>query len=532
MGKVLSIEITDVCTRLCEMSMGKKVPVIYRSLVFDNPRDAVEDGYIRNSEAYGEVLMKELKEHRIKTRNVIFTMTSNKIVNREVVLPEMKPEKIMALIESESAQYFPMDTTDHRFSYFVLERLKETKQLKLMVYAAPKELVTSYRILAAEQGMRIVRLDCSGNSISRWLTRPECAELEMYLQINERNSVFTITRNATMALQRNMAFGLDSVDLAHVSDRMLRPLVTNIANVLEYYQNKNREADMSVIYVGGIGSGIPGLKEIIEKEFVGIEVRILGGIPGVRIHKNNSLGEAYVTSYMASYGATISSINFNFNEEHRKLGKTLIRCVFGEIVVVAACVMIIMNSRDAYREVVRERNRLKKELEALEAVGIEDIEYAYIASDEAAAEIEGMHRSTETVNEHWNEILALLESEGVSNMVVSYVGSDESGLSMNITVGSKQEAAKLIQQLKRIEYFKSVKTSEISETGGETLARKKVVSFSVICSYTDEEAEPEDPERKSNSLLDTVKNGIANKVTEGLTDALTDGINSAMSGMK
>ncbi|MBQ3913574.1 MAG: pilus assembly protein PilM, partial [Lachnospiraceae bacterium] len=293
-SRVLSIEITDMTTHVCEIGYNKKNPTIYKSIIFENPQFSVEDGFVLNRGVYKNALKDAIDAAKIKTRDTVFALASNKIINREVIIPEMKAELISGLIENERNEYFPMDTNGYLFAFEILEKIKETKQQRITVYAAPEILVKNITALAGELDLNIVAIDYTGNAIYQWLKRPTHDPIEMYLQINEKNSQFTILDEGKLELQRNMNFGVntlvnvmnttryfeseleyndallklkeqkllfssfnevDTVVAEDEAERKLnfvksqltdatRPMIGNISSVLEYYNTKKRGAIM------------------------------------------------------------------------------------------------------------------------------------------------------------------------------------------------------------------------------------------------------------------------------------------------
>ena len=293
-SKVLSIEITDLTTHICEIGYNKKNPVIYKSIIFENPQYSVEDGFVLDRGPYKNALKEELNTARIKTKDVVFSLSSSKIINREVTIPDMKKELIAGLIENERNEYFPMDTTGHVFAFEIIEKIKETKQQRISIYAAPDILVKNMTTLAGELELNVVAIDYSGNAIYQWLKRNTAEPIEMYLQINEKNSQFTILDGGMLELQRNMNFGVNTLISAmndaryydkeleydeallklkeeklmfssfEESDKAVpeteeerkiialkarltdatRPMIGNLSSVLEYYNTKKRGAIM------------------------------------------------------------------------------------------------------------------------------------------------------------------------------------------------------------------------------------------------------------------------------------------------
>ena len=296
-SRVLSIEITDITTHVCEIGYNKRNPVIYKSIIFENPQYSVEDGFVMNRGVYGSVLKEQLTAARIKTRDTVFSLCSSKIINREATIPDMKPELVAGLIENERTEYFPMDTTGHYFAFDVIEKIKETKEQRILIYAAPEILVKNMTALAGELDLNIVAMDYSGNATYQWLKRPTHDPIEMYLQVNEKNSQFTILDGGKLELQRNMSFGVNSLvstmnntrvygaAALEYTDALLklkqekmilssfteadtiqpeteeerralflksqltdatRPLIGNLSSVLEYYNTKKRGAIMTI----------------------------------------------------------------------------------------------------------------------------------------------------------------------------------------------------------------------------------------------------------------------------------------------
>ncbi|MBR5732119.1 MAG: pilus assembly protein PilM, partial [Lachnospiraceae bacterium] len=223
-SRVLSIEITDMTTHVCEIGYNKKNPTIYKSIIFENPQFSVEDGFVLNRGIYKNALKDAIDAAKIKTRDTVFALASNKIINREVIIPEMKPELISGLIENERNEYFPMDTNGYLFAFEILEKIKETKQQRITVYAAPEILIKNITALAGELDLNIVAIDYAGNAIYQWLKRPTHDPIEMYLQINEKNSQFTILDEGKLELQRNMNFGVNTL--------------VNVMNTTRYFEGE------------------------------------------------------------------------------------------------------------------------------------------------------------------------------------------------------------------------------------------------------------------------------------------------------
>ncbi|MBP5331742.1 MAG: PilN domain-containing protein [Lachnospiraceae bacterium] len=239
---------------------------------------------------------------------------------------------------------------------------------------------------------------------------------------------------------------------------------------------------MARIYLGGAGTNVKGLKELIENEFNGIEVVILPKLPGINISKDNRVAEEHSTELIACIGASFPTISFYRKSEKEALSKTLIISAVGLVLVAVAAVFIVLNGKTEYDKAMERKGTLVAQRDALEAKGIEMLEDGYNAAAARFARIEEADAGTFNHNENWNDILKSLELESVSSMTVSSVTSNETGLTMNVTVGSKEDAAKLLMQLQNIPYFEEVTISSISENTSDEMGIK-IVSFSLQCKY-------------------------------------------------
>ncbi|MDE6635478.1 MAG: pilus assembly protein PilM, partial [Lachnospiraceae bacterium] len=364
-SKVVSIEITDSVTRVCELSYGKKIVTVYNAVMFDNPENSVEDAVVVEDSEYVSELKKHLKEAKIKCKDAVFVLTSNRILSREISIPDMKEKLIADYIEGEKTQYFPMDISEHKLTYCIADKDEQKKELKLIVYAAPYELIRSYQTLAKALDVKIVKLDYIGNTEYKHLqVNNSNSKLDFYIEINESNTLFTILENGKYALQRNMNFGalqlvrhlmdegyygpIDAKEAMTklVSENLIfgsysemaeyspsdeadaklyecrkritdavRPLISSVARVLEYYNNRNKDVSIGEIYAGGCGSQVKGILELITSEFEGVRFKRLAKLPGIKYSKANDLMVNRSTEFMSCIGAShISGIDFNIIE--------------------------------------------------------------------------------------------------------------------------------------------------------------------------------------------------------------------------
>ncbi|MCR5205801.1 MAG: pilus assembly protein PilM [Lachnospiraceae bacterium] len=534
--KVLSIEVTDVVTRVIEVDYGKKDPVVHKAIVFPTPEKTVSDGVIESVETFAKEFQRQT--HGFGTKNAVFVLATNKVISREVSIPEMKDDQIPDFIQNQKSEYFPMDTSGHTMVHRILDRDKDKKQIKIIVYAVPQKLVGNYHSFAQLAGLNIVGVDYNGNAIYQWLSNEGHKSMDMYLQINERSTLFTVLENKKYALQRNINFGAyalsdrliqsgyydgemtdqiltraealkrlseeefvfpsfaaiklsepdsEAAERLHSAKEMvtegMRQLLGNLSRVLEYYHSKNQNAELNTIFVGGCGAKVRGLKAFLENEFSGVEVVVLDQLPNVKVSSSVSKSGINTSELIACIGAADGSLTFLTASKEAKANKLIF---LGAIILVAgliAAIVLVIFGKGKYNNKLNERDKLQVQIDELVNSGIEDLETRYNAAMDSVAKIVEFHNGTYRANEDWNATLSEVETKAVSSMVVSNLSSDSGSVVFNVSVGSKEEAAKLLLQFQQIPYFNKISITSIRESISD-MTGQVAVSFTLACEYT------------------------------------------------
>ena len=171
----------------------KKNPPVHKAFAFRTPEHAVEDGYIRDKEAFASALKAELSRHDIHEKEVVFTLSSSKVVTREVMIPFVKDNKIMGIIEAQIRDYFPMDVSNYTISYSKMDVEEEDgkKMLKLLLVAIPDNLLNNYVTFAELAGLKVEsEIFRSVGMMTSVLTPFECGSITKLYSKDRANKYF------------------------------------------------------------------------------------------------------------------------------------------------------------------------------------------------------------------------------------------------------------------------------------------------------------------------------------------------------
>lgn len=546
--KILSIEIGVDVTHVLEMDYRVKNPKVYRSFSFQTPVGVIGEAGVRKSEEFRTALHKLLDANKIKTRKTLFVVNSGKIASREVLIPMIKENRIKDFLNTNSADFFPVDLSRYQLVYRnegVVQQDK-VKKRKLYVFAVPGDLVQSYEELADFCSLELTALDYVGNSIFQMMHKAVGNNICCSVKLDDNATMITIINQGMVVLQRTVFYGFEEVEKVVVDSGLfpkeqypaamdilqqtdclnanqaapedamnamraeaveaLRPMIGNIRRVLDYYQSRNNGAEVKECFLIGNGAYIKGLDRLMSLELnLPVHLQEKDVLNGFR-----TSGGRLDAMYEACYGAAIQPLDFVFGVaqtakiiEEKKKRELLAAKLIGLLCV--ACAVILLALSGVQRIALsHELNTLNKQKDELKY--IQDIYNAYVDTKSQYDDVTKMNGKTETVSDALADAIEEMEEKFPSGVKVTSLTSNGEGISMDIEVSTKEEAAKILQNLATFDAFRSVTTNGITESTDES--GKITVTFSVMCTYVNGTADDSiDTETTPEEDVETYMNG-------------------------
>ena len=546
--KILSIEIGVDVTHVLEMDYRVKNPKVYRSFSFQTPVGVIGEAGVRKSEEFRTALHKLLDANKIKTRKTLFVVNSGKIASREVLIPMIKENRIKDFLNTNSADFFPVDLSRYQLVYRNEGVVQQdtVKKRKLYVFAVPGDLVQSYEELADFCSLELTALDYVGNSIFQMMHKAVGNNICCSVKLDNNATMITIINQGMVVLQRTVFYGFEEVEKVVVDSGLfpkeqypaamdilqqtdcldanqaapedainamraeaveaLRPMIGNIRRVLDYYQSRNNGAEVKECFLIGNGAYIKGLDRLMSLELnLPVHLQEKDVLNGFR-----TSGGRLDAMYEACYGAAIQPLDFVFGSaqtakiiEEKKKRELFAAKLIGLLCV--ACAVILLALSGVQRIALsHELNNLNKQKDELEY--IQDIYNAYVDTKSQYDDVTKMNGKTETVSDALADAIEEMEEKFPSGVKVTSLTSNGEGISMDIEVSTKEEAAKILQNLATFDAFRSVKTNGITESTDEN--GKITVTFSVMCTYVNGTADDSiDTETTPEEDVETYMNG-------------------------
>lgn len=545
-NKVLTVEITNESITIIEVSPSvKKETNVHNALIFETPEDAYDDGMLRDVDRLSAVIREQLDSNGITNKNAIFILSSTKVVNREVLIPEVKENKIKGIVAANASEYFPVNVEDYVVSHSVLEHVvdeNKMKQIKLMVVAAPTTMVKGYYELGSALGLTVQAIDYVGNAMLQMIkTQTGTNMTTMVIQLGSESTILNIVKGDTLLLQRTVPYGTNAV-VTEVMDEKgvdattamtllqnerlitvdfddnaatgaFRYLINNIGRVIDYYVTKNPDNPIDDVFLTGDGALIRGIDGLFKIQ-LNIQTRIMDSLYKVKFDPSIDLKIYNPVYLVAPIGAAFAPMGFQIVETKKKSTSNTDYVKVGVVVftigVVAALGMIVVTTI-LKNNAKAEQNSLNSQIAAIS--DIDQIVSDYDAAQAKLADIESLYDQTKNVNENFTIFFENLESILPKEISINTYKSSAEGITMEGVSSNYDAIARFIKDLKTVEcvsdaFVVSIDEEEAtaaSSEDGTVTQTGSSFTFTITAQFVSMDQEADEEETSDGQLEDTVE---------------------------
>ncbi|CCY61190.1 type IV pilus assembly protein PilM [Coprococcus eutactus] len=535
-NKVLTIDITNESITITEVTASeKKTSTVHNAIIFETPEDAYEDGFIRDKERIAEAIKSQLAANGITNKNAIFVLTSTKIVNREVLVPFVKENKIKGIINANSSEYFPVNIEDYTVSHSVLETVTDeenNKQLRVLAVAAPTSMVRSYYEVAALAGLKVVALDYIGNAMLQ-LIKTQTSEnmTTMVIQLGSESTVLNIVKGDILLLQRTVPYGTNVVvnevmDAKGVdattamtllqNERLItvdfddnaitgsfRYLINNIGRVMDFFASKNPDKPIDDVFLTGDGALIKGIDGLFKVQ-LNVSTRVMDSLFNIKFDPKIDLKIYNPVYLMVPIGAAFAPMGFTISEGGASGKKEGQMDTTPLVVAFLILAVLVAGGLTAVSFVLK--NQAQTELDDVnkKIASIQDIETIvkdYENAESVYVDAMSMYSYTKNLNENVVTFITALEEKMPKGTDITAFESDSTGVSISGTAAEYDDIAGLAISLKEIDCIDNSFIGSITENVDEDTG-KITYDFTVTCIYVDASAADADTTETDATLAE------------------------------
>lgn len=562
-NRVLSIEIGNSFTKICEIDYKVKKPKVYKVLTVETPAGVVVDGMLQPTQEYADHLVNALGTNGIHTKRVIFTISSTRVASREVQIPNVKANKIEALVKTNANDYFPVDLTQYEIGHYLAGGLTEEGKLRVMALAVPKALLNSYYQLAQMCGWEVECFDYSSNSLYQILRDEKTETVTMMIKIDENSTIVTVLSAGKVLLQRTVAYGVqDAIEtmiasgvyavndpmsaverfqkktclnrVLHQGDKLweenagrwededagnvevtaarqkitssLEPLIVGVSRVIDFYDSRNSDTPIERTYVTGLGGSFSGMSKLFTN-CLERKVHTLSDMED-KIGMSKAIRSTRPAAYISCLGAVLAPVGLIDKSQQKAKGMTVVSGTNYTFVSVAVLVLgvilsiaMAVTSLTRYFGTVAENVALQARVEELQPA--QTVYNEYLSTAAQYDKYKYLYEYTENPNENLVEFINELEQILPSSFWTNSFSSDMEGISMSVTVEGKAAAARTILNIRNMESIEDVQISNITDTQNEL--GESAVTFSITGTYADIHADTEETESTGDTTGTTAQ---------------------------
>ena len=499
-NKVLTIDITNESITIIEATASaKKQSTVHNAIIFETPDDAYEDGVIRDKERIADAIKAQLSANGITNKNAVFVLTSTKIVNREVLVPFVKENKVKGIINANSSEYFPVNIEDYVVSHSILETVTDAennKQLRVLAVAAPQSMVKAYYDVANMVGLKTVTLDFVGNAMLQLIkTQTSDSMTTMVIQLGSESTVLNIVKGDTLLLQRTVPYGtamtllqnerLITVDFDdNAITGSFRYLINNIGRVMDFFASKNPDKPIDDVFLTGDGALIKGIDGLFKVQ-LNVSTRVMDTLLNIKFDPKIDLKIYNPVYLMVPIGAAFAPMGFDIADAASAKASNGFDPT-ALIVAFLILAVIVAGAVTATSYILK--NKAQSELDDINAKiasikDIEDIVNEYNDAQSTYVDAAAMYGYTENLNENVGTLIANLEEVMPSGISVTSFDSASDGVTIEGSTVTYEDIAKFAINLKTIECIDQTFVGSITENVDDQ-SGKVMYDFVVTCVYS------------------------------------------------
>lgn len=535
--KFITISIGSSEIKLSELDSSKKSISVLWAETVPTPANSYDEGEIVDIEKISKTLKQTIFKNRINAKHVIFTVHGPKFANKEIIIPNVKKDKIRAVVDANCSEYFPINTEEYVFSYSVLEHFVQEgrKQMRLMVVAAPEDIIESYYTLADRLEMKLECIDYAGNSTLQLIKQQVEDAPNIVIQVNKATTVVNILKNGILQMQRTIPYGKNvlinaamdekqipeeeaeelvkreklihsSFDGDQVTDS-LRYMVANLSRVVDYYTTRNQDSPLDRAYLITDGVEIKGLLDLLSNE-LNLPIFMMSELKNVTGSKYYEMPETHLMNYLENLGTVIEPINFVSKKHIETTQKKEVK--HNNVVLIAGSVIIsallVGYPLYNYMQVKEQRDSLAADIDRIKDV--EQIVNEYYNAKDKVTDLLGFTAYSYSDNDSVLYMYNKLEEVMPSDISLSSLSFNNGQVTLSATGSSKLCVAKFLEELGKLDNVYDIQISGVSESKDEE--SNITESFSLTFKFLKVEPETEEETESTAETDSTVQSSADN----------------------
>ena len=288
---IVGVDIGAEAIKIVEVAWNKGRPVLKNIGVITLPDSTVDNGYFTDSKIIGERIRQLIAVNGITSKDAILAVGGQTIFVREVSFPVMNTTELREAIKWDIEKYVPFASESYYFDFSIVGPGKTDMEMRVLLVAAPKEMINSVIAATKEAGLRPIAIDIEPLALYRAVNVENSLVIDIGAQITQMvvfqggSPVVTRTiplggRRFTTTIMQVLELDAEEAELLKQRQKnllqapgvvgqptmvhqqleiLVAELVREIARTMEYYRMQNKDALIEKVVVTGGGAKLDNL---------------------------------------------------------------------------------------------------------------------------------------------------------------------------------------------------------------------------------------------------------------------------------
>ncbi|OGY45454.1 MAG: hypothetical protein A2744_02085 [Candidatus Buchananbacteria bacterium RIFCSPHIGHO2_01_FULL_44_11] len=334
---IFGLDLGDQALRLVQLKKQGKNTILKSYNEVKVPDDVIVDGVIKKEDQLVSLinqLIATVQGEKIKTRNIIACLPETKTFIKVTDIVSGDAEQLPELIKEEVKNHMPLDPEEIYFDWQIIGSTPKTT--KLLIGAAPKEIVDSYFATLEKSGLTPLALEVEAASITRSLLKENdqsakiiidfgavrtglivydqgTIQFTVSLPISGNKITQTIAKtlnlDLTKAEKAKVVCGLDPEKcegaLLKILLSAIEELIGQIKSTAMFYKTNfaGSNAITEIVLCGG-GANFAGIDRVLSEK-LGLPVKISNPLNNIKTTNKIAIPKEKILSYTTAIGLAL-----------------------------------------------------------------------------------------------------------------------------------------------------------------------------------------------------------------------------------
>ena len=291
-GNAMGLDIGTGTLKMAEVSSRGGRSTVRRLAIIDMPRGIIEDGLIIDENALADYIGRLMTKAGASTKQVVTAIGGRTIFVREVIFPRMDQAELREAIKWDLEKYVPFSPENLYFDFSIIGAGATEKDLRVLLVAAPMDMVNTVLRVLQKAGLKAVALDIEPLAAYRTMAS---AENSLLVDMGAMISQITLFQQGGPVFMRSIPFGgqrftdvimevlemrwteaerlkqrqagllapvegaFGKLPVSERLDRVVNEIAGEVRRTVEYYQVQNKNAKVDRVFLSGGGAKLDQL---------------------------------------------------------------------------------------------------------------------------------------------------------------------------------------------------------------------------------------------------------------------------------